>query len=793
MSNLIIQRVATSKQRKQFLQYPWTLYRGDPNWIPPLRASQKELVGYAPHPFYARNSVQTFLAYRNGEVRGRIAAILNQGHNVHYNERRGFFGFFDCIDDQEVATGLFDAVRQWFADQGIFMLRGPTNPSLNYELGLLIDGFDSPPTFMMTYNPPYYERLIENYGFRKTQDLYAFWGHVEMLPKIAQKLQPIAEQIIDRYNVKLRPLDKTHFRQDVEMFLSIYNRSLVNTWGFVPMSPDEVRCLAGGLKHIIVPEMAIAAEIDGRVVGASFGLPDYNPRIKEIDGRLLPFGFIHLLRNRQAIKRIRLISTNVLPEYQRMGVGLVLMHGLVPKALEWGLQEAEFSWVLESNSLSYGSLKKGGAKITKTYRLYDFGGPEYKGPEVNANLEQGLGTSVPSVPAEAVQRSAFSVQPSAPVPLEIREVQTGRDIDRFVKLPWRIYQNDPQWVPPLLVEVKDFINPRKHPFYQHGQATKFIATRGDEVLGRVLVSDDPLYNQESGQNVGCFGMFECVDDRPTAHALLDAAANWLRARGRTSIRGPVDYSINYQCGLLIDGFDTPPRVLMNHNRPYYAGLLESWGLRKGQDLYAWWFVDPLDLVAKWKERADRLAKRANITIRPFRTNDFAAEVTRCQTVYNAAMKDLWGFVKLTEAEFEYFAKQLKQLALAEQVLLAEMKGQVVGFSITLPDVNEAIRPLNGRLTRFGMPWGLWQFMRRKRKIKTARMVVLDVLKEYRRRGIAELLILNTLDYGKNVIGYTGAELSWTQEDNHVVNSTVEAVGARRYKTYRVYEKDLPST
>ncbi len=375
MSNLSIQRVVTARQKKQFLHFPWTLYRDDPYWIPPLRGAQKEMVGYKPHPFYARNTAQTFLAYRDGEVCGRIAAILNQGHVVRYNERRGFFGFFECRDNQEAANGLFDAVRRWFADQDVHLLRGPTNPSLNYELGTLIDGFDSSPTFMMTYNPRYYPRLIENYGFRKTQDLYAFWGHVNMLPKIGEKLKPIAEQIIERYNVKLRSLDKSRFVEDVQMFLSLYNRSLANTWGFVPMSADEIAKLSHELKQIIVPEMTVAAEIDGRVVGASFGLPDYNPRIKEIDGRLFPFGFIHLLRNPRAIKRIRLISTNVIPEYQRYGVGLVLMHGLVPKAIEWGLEEGEFSWVLESNRLSYGTLKKGGAKITKTYRLYDLDEP----------------------------------------------------------------------------------------------------------------------------------------------------------------------------------------------------------------------------------------------------------------------------------------------------------------------------------------------------------------------------------------------------------------------------------
>jgi GNAT superfamily N-acetyltransferase len=229
---------------------------------------------------------------------------------------------------------------------------------------------------------------------------------------------------------------------------------------------------------------------------------------------------------------------------------------------------------------------------------------------------------------------------------------------------------------------------------------------------------------------------------------------------------------------------------MNHHRLYYAGLLESWGLQKGRDLYAWWFTDPLDLVSKWKKRAERLARRGGITIRPFRTNDFAAEVKRCQAVYNATMGDLWGFATLTEAEFQFLAERLEKLAIAEQVLLAEVDGQTVGFSITLPDLNEAIRPLNGRLTRFGLPLGLLRLLRGKRHIKTARMVVLDVLKDYRRRGIAELLILRTLDYGKNVIGYTGAELSWTFEDNDSVNRTIEAVGGRRYKTYRVYEKTL---
>jgi GNAT superfamily N-acetyltransferase len=775
MADLRIHRVTTRRQQKQFLEFPWTLYEGDPNWIPPLRSNQKELVGYKPHPFYARNSVQTFLATRGDEVCGRIAAILNHGHNVHYNERRGFFGFFECRDDQEAATGLFDAVRRWFADQGIDNLRGPANPSQNYELGLLIQGFDSQPTFMMTYNPPYYERLIENYGFRKTQDLYAFWGHMDMLPAISNKLRPVAEQIVERYNVKLRSMDRSRFKEDVRMFLSLYNRSLANTWGFVPMTPGEVEHMAEGLRHLIVPEMTIAAEIDGQVVGVAFGLPDYNPRIKEIDGRLFPFGFFHLLRNRRAIKKIRLISTNVIPEYQRYGIGLVLMQGLVPRALEWGLQEAEFSWVLESNSLSYGALKKGGAKITKTYRLYDYEGA--------GDRVQGSGFRVQGT-VDSGQWAGGSGR------LEIREVRNGADLNDFIRVPWEIYKDDPHWVPPLIVEVKEFLNRRKHPFYLHGDATQFLVSRDSRPLGRILVSDDPRYYESHGSNLGCFGMFECANDRQAAHALLDAAAGWLSARGRTEIRGPVDYSTNYPCGLLIEGFDTPPRVMMNHNPMYYAALLESWGLTKVKDLYAWWFVPNCDQAKRWGRRVERIIKRTGITIRHFDNNNFDADVARCQEVYNSSMRDLWGFVKLTDAEFRHLAQRLKKIAWVEQVLLAELDGKPVGFSVTLPDINEAIRPLNGRLTTWGLPLGLLRLLRRMRKISTVRVVILDVLEGYRRRGIAEALILHTLDYGKNVLHYTGAELSWTLEDNPHINHTIESVGGQRYKTYRIYQKEI---
>lgn len=371
MSQLVVKRVESRREKKQFLEFPWAVYQGDPNWIPPLRMDQKELVGYAYHPFYEKNRVQTFLAYRDGQVCGRVAAILNQDHIDRYNDRRGFFGFFECLDDRDAANGLFRAAAEWFAEQDIHAMRGPMNPSLNYTVGLLVEGFDSPPMFMMTYNRPYYERLIRDAGFEKSQDLYAYWGSVDMLPRMRAKLEPIATKVIEHLGLTLRSMNRKRFGDDVREFLNVYNRALTNTWGFVPLSEAEVRHIAKGLRHLIIPELAVGAEVDGKLVGVSFCLPDYNPRIKRIDGSLFPFGFIRLLYNKRAIKNVRLISTNVLPEYQYQGVGLALMYALVPPAMKFGMQSAEFSWVLESNALSRGSLEKGGAIRTKTYRVYD--------------------------------------------------------------------------------------------------------------------------------------------------------------------------------------------------------------------------------------------------------------------------------------------------------------------------------------------------------------------------------------------------------------------------------------
>ena len=378
MSGLSVRPVETRAEQKRFIRLPWRIYADDPCWMPPLIMSQEELLNFRPHPFYERSKCRSFLATRGGRDVGRITAIVNAGHIERYGEQRGFFGFFECDDDSESARALFGAARDWLRGQGMTCVRGPTNPSLNYECGLLIEGFDTAPFFMMTHNRPYYARLVEENGFRKIEDLYAFWGKTSMLASLDSKLGTMVEGVKERFGVKVRPLDRSRFDDEVRMFLDVYNSSLGGTWGFVPLTAGEVRHMAASLKHLIVPELALVAEVDGKPIGSVFCLLDYNPRIKQIDGRLFPFGFLRLLWNKRAIKRMRAISTNVIPEYQAWGVGLVLHAALVPRLYDWGMKEVEFSWVLESNHLSKRTLERCGALVTKKYRIYQDDPPRPK-------------------------------------------------------------------------------------------------------------------------------------------------------------------------------------------------------------------------------------------------------------------------------------------------------------------------------------------------------------------------------------------------------------------------------
>jgi GNAT superfamily N-acetyltransferase len=375
--------------------------------------------------------------------------------------------------------------------------------------------------------------------------------------------------------------------------------------------------------------------------------------------------------------------------------------------------------------------------------------------------------------------------------IEVTEVKTRRERNAFIKFQWSIYKNDPAWVPPLILERKQFLDRKKHPFYQHGAAALFLARRDGKIVGRIMASDDPNYNALHEANVGCFGLFECIDDHAVAAALLAAAEDWVRAKGRTEILGPIDYSTNYVCALLIDGFQYPPTLLTSHNPPYYASLLEGCGLSKARDWYAWWFSEYTEPAERLRKIAMARAGRTGVTIRPINVKAVAEESQRIRTIYNQAWEKNWGFVPFTEAEIEHMGKEMKPLIVPEATLIAEINQEPVAFVIAVPDINVAFRQINGRLTWFGLPIGLIKLLYYFRfKTRTGRLIALGVIEKYRRAAIAEMLVLNVMDAAFKR-GFTG-ELSMTLEDNIMVNRFIESVGAKRYKTFRIYRRSLES-
>ena len=373
--------------------------------------------------------------------------------------------------------------------------------------------------------------------------------------------------------------------------------------------------------------------------------------------------------------------------------------------------------------------------------------------------------------------------------IKISEVSTRRDRDAFIKFQWRIYANDPVWVPPLIIERKTFLDRKRHPFYRHGDAALFLARQNGEIVGRIMASYDPNYNSLHQSNVGCFGLFECIDDRNVAAALFEAAVNWLRQKGRTEMMGPIDYSTNYVCGLLIDGFQFAPTILTAHNPPYYRELIEGCGFTKAKDWYAWWFADPAKAVTHLRRFAERVRRRWPVTIRSANLKNIREESRRLRQIYNQAWEKNWGFVPFTEAEFEFMTREMKPLLVPEFAWIAEMGNEPIGFTLCLPDINVALRHLNGRLTRFGFPIGLIKLLFYKRHIRKGRLIALGVIEKYRRAGVAEMLVLRVMEETMIKRGITG-ELSMTLEDNFMINRFLEAIGATKYKTYRIFKRIL---
>ncbi|MGH7965476.1 MAG: GNAT family N-acetyltransferase, partial [Candidatus Binatia bacterium] len=359
-----------------------------------------------------------------------------------------------------------------------------------------------------------------------------------------------------------------------------------------------------------------------------------------------------------------------------------------------------------------------------------------------------------------------------------------RDLFRFLKLPWQLYRDDPVWVPPLLHDLKRLLDPRSHPFHQHAEVQYFLARRGEEIVGRIAAIVNHQYVTFHNQAIGFFGFFESVNDPAVATELLTTVERWLAERGMKQIHGPMNFSTNEECGLLVDGFQHRPMVMMPYNPPYYAQLLEAAGYTKAKDLLAYLLDDPQP-PERLVHGVSRLQQVREVTIRQINPRRFAEEVDLIRAIYTSAWERNWGFIPMTKEETSDLASQFRRVADPNLCLIAEVKGEPVGFALALPDYNQVLRHMNGRLLPFGLLKLLWY----RRKINAARVLTLGLKPGFRRMGIDAMLYLCLWQEApKN--GYPTVECSWILEDNWAMRRGLERMGARLYKTYRIYEKTL---
>jgi GNAT superfamily N-acetyltransferase len=371
---------------------------------------------------------------------------------------------------------------------------------------------------------------------------------------------------------------------------------------------------------------------------------------------------------------------------------------------------------------------------------------------------------------------------------QIRPVESRRDLAAFIRLPWKLYEGQEHWIPPLISERRKHLSRSENPFFEHAQAEYFLAWRGNRPVGRISAHIDRRLNEFQHNSWGLFGFFECENDPETAAGLIDTAAEWLRGRGCDRLVGPLDFSTNHECGVLVSGHDLDPQILENWHHPYYAALLEQAGLQKAMDLLKWQILvaEPERVLPVIYELADTLEEREGIRMRNMRKRDFQGEVRRFMEVYNSAWERNWGFVPLTDNELTAYARELKPILDESYALIAEKDDEVVGAALTLPDMNKILRRLNGRL----LPFGWARFLLERRKVDELRVFALGVKREYRHTGTAAAFYA---EHWRECLRrkIVRVETGWILESNEPMNRAMQALGGDIVKRYRIYERPFP--
>lgn len=372
--------------------------------------------------------------------------------------------------------------------------------------------------------------------------------------------------------------------------------------------------------------------------------------------------------------------------------------------------------------------------------------------------------------------------------VDIVEVETPAHLKQFIALPNRLYRSNDNYVAPLNIERKEFFDTQTNPFYRSARTALFLAWRNGEPVGRIATCISYRHNEFHEEQVGFFGFFDTVDDDAVSRKLLKVAMITLKKAGMTKMRGPMNFSTNHECGFLVEGYDSPPMVMMPYNSPYQVKLAEAFGLKKAMDLIAYRLHEQTGISDRILSVVEKRKERSGITIRSLNMRKFEQEVDGLREVYNGAWARNWGFVPMDEAEFNHMAKNMKQIVDPRIVMIAEYEGKMIGFSLALPNINQALIKLNGRLFPFGLFKLLWHTKIRK-TIDSCRIVTFGIIPEYQKRGVDMMLFHETFKQCAKH-GYHWGELSWVLETNELMKRGIEQMQATPYKTYRILEMPL---
>ena len=376
--------------------------------------------------------------------------------------------------------------------------------------------------------------------------------------------------------------------------------------------------------------------------------------------------------------------------------------------------------------------------------------------------------------------------------LKLKQVETNSDWNAFIDLPWKIYADSPHWVPPLKIAVRDLLNTKKNPFFKHATLYPLLAYKDGECVGRIAGVVDENHNKFHEEKVAFFGFFEVINDQAVANLLLDAVLDWAKKQGLKILRGPANPSTNHECGLLVEGYLDPPTVMMTYNPPYYSTLFDKWGLVKAKDLLAYSVDHKNKLSDRIVAQAQKLSQGGLVKFRAVNMSDFDGEVERILSIYNDAWERNWGFVPMEPDEFRHLAKDMKTIMDPELCLIAEVRGEAVGFALTLPDVNQAFKKVkDGKLLPTGLLKLLWHTKGpgKKTTINRCRVLTLGIKKAYREYGIGALFYMEYFKRGP-ALGYPIGEASWILEDNRPMNKALQMMGAEKTKTYRIYDREI---